>query len=775
MSERLARKAADRSVNRRQFLIGSMAAGAGLTAGFSILPQVMGSAGEALAAGNFSPTVWYTIDRGGIVTVHITKSEMGQHVGTALAQAVAEELEVDWRDIRIDYPDPDAKWGLMVTGGSWSVNTTFDTLSRCGAAGRMALIEAGAKVMGVPPSECHAANSRVIHKSGKSVSYAELVAAGKVDKVYTPDDLKTITLKKASEYKVVGKPIPALDIPAKTNGTAKYGMDMFVPGMVYAKIARPPVRYGAKPNNVDDSEAKKVPGYQQFVSAPDPTGTATAYVIAIADNYPAAMAAARALKIDWDLGPNKDVSSDGLLKHAQELTADSSKGLSFWNIGDASGAMAGAAAKIEAEYVTPLAVHAPMEPMNCVAFERDGTWHLYSGSQFQTRSGPLVAAAVGAKPEQVLIHQVYLGGGFGRRLEADAMVPAVLASKAVGKPVKLIYSREEDVQNDFFRTLTYQKLTGGLDANGRLVALNQDVCSAWATKRWGIEAFLNDSTDKKGKLDAFSVNGADSWYTIPNHHVRAIENDIAQSATPSGQFRSVAPAWTFWAVESFMDELAHKAKKDPVEFRLAMLDAAGPNAGSAPNSVGGAKRIANVIKVVVEKSGYGKKKLPKGQAMGIAAVSSQERTTPTWTAGVAEVSVDKDGTVKLHKMTIAIDVGTSVNPDGVRAQVEGATLWGISLALHEQASMKDGNIEQGNFDTYTPLRMSDVPELDIHIISTGNYPAGVGEPAVTVVAPAIANAVYNAVGARVRTLPLTPERVKAAMIAPERAKAAIKA
>jgi isoquinoline 1-oxidoreductase beta subunit len=763
MSERLARKKAARSFDRRQFLIGSIATGAGLTFGFSALPEILGSAGEALAAGNFSPTVWYTIDRGGIVTVHITKSEMGQHVGTALAQAVVEELEADWRDVRIDYPDPAERWGLMVTGGSWSVNNTFDTLSRCGAAGRIALIEAGAKMMGVNPADCHAALSRVIAKDGKSVTYAQLVSTGKLDKTYTPDELKTIKLKDPSQYKLVGKSVPAIDIPPKTNGTAVYGMDMFVPGMVYAKIARPPVRYGAKATAVDDSEAKKIPGYLQFVSTPDPTMTATHYVIAIASNYPAALAAADALKITWDLGPNKDVSSDGLLKHAADLVADPSKGLSFWDIGNAAQALPTAAIKHEAVYITPLAVHAPMEPMNCVAFEKEGTWHIYSGSQFQTRSGPVTAAAAGVKPEQVLIHQVYLGGGFGRRLEADAMIPAVLAAKAVGKPVKLIYSREEDVRNDFFRTLTYQRLQGGLDANGKLIALNQDVCSAWATKRWGIEAFLQDSTDKKGKLDQFSVNGADSWYTIPNHHVRAIENDIAQTATPAGQFRSVAPAWTFWAVESFMDELAHAAKKDPVEFRLAMLDATGPNAGSAPNSVGGAKRIANVLKMAVEKSGYGKKKYPKGRAMGVAVVSSQERNTPTWTACVADVSVGKDGVVKVHKLTVVIDIGTTVNPDGARAQTEGATLWGLSLALYEQATMKNGNIVQANFDTYTPLRMDQVPELDIHVLSTGNYPSGVGEPAVTVVAPAIANAVYNASGARVRTLPLTPERVKAAM------------
>ena len=767
MTKTLARKKAVQDVNRRQFLIGTVAAGTGLTCGFSLLPTITGSAGEALAAGNFEPTVWYTIDRGGIVTVHVEKAEMGQHVGTAFAQAVAEELGADWQDMRLDYPDPgDKKFTsplAFITGGSWSVSTNFDSLSRAGAAGRMALMEAGAGMLGVPVSEVRAENSKVIAKNGKSVTYAQIVSTGKLNKVVTPEELKAIKLKDPKDYKLIGKPVHALDIPPKTNGTAKYGMDMFVPGMVYAKIARPPVRYGAKANAVDDSEAKKIPGYRQFISVPDPTGTAAHYVIAIADSYPAALEAARVLKVDWDLGPNKDVSSDGLLEHAKELVADPSKGFSFWDIGNAAQVLPTAAVKHEAVYITPLAVHAPMEPMNCVAFEDGGIWHIYSGSQFQGRSTALCAAVAGVKPEQVLIHQVYLGGGFGRRLEADAMVPAVIAAKAVGKPVKLIYSREEDTQNDFFRTLTYQRLQGGVDASGKLLALNQDVCSAWATKRWGIEAFLSDSTDKKGKLDSFSVNGADSWYTIPNHHVRAIENDIAQVATPSGQFRSVAPAWTFWAVESFMDELAHAAKKDPVEFRLALLDATGPNAGSAPNSVGGAKRIANVLRYAVEKSGYGQKKLPKGTGQGVAVVSSQERSSPTWTACVAEVSVGADGVVKVNKLTIAIDIGTTVNPDGARAQTEGATLWGLSLALYEQASMRKGNLVQANFDTYTPLRMSQVPELDIHVLSTGNYPAGVGEPAVTVVSPAVANAVYNAVGARVRTLPLTPDKVKAAM------------
>jgi isoquinoline 1-oxidoreductase beta subunit len=772
MTRTTVRDTAGSTVNRRHFLVG-MAAGAGLTCGFSLLPELTGSAGEALAAGNFSPTVWYTIDRGGFVTVHVTKAEMGQHVGTALAQAVAEELEADWKDMRVDYPDPSPALGLMITGGSWSINWTFDTLSRAGAAGRIALIDAGAAAMGVPAGECTAANSRVMHKkSGKSVTYAALVASGKLDRTFSADDLKKIKLKDSKHYKLVGNPhVKAIDIPAKVNGTAKYGLDMFVPDMVYAKIARPPVRIGAKPNAVDETEAKKIPGYIRYVSTPDPTGFATAYVIAIAENYPAALAAAEALKIDWDLGPNKDVSSDSILERAKELVANPDAGGPFWEVGNADKALPTASIKHEAEYITPLAIHAQLEPMNCVAFEEGGLWHIYSGTQFQTLAVPTVAAALGVKPEQVLVHQVYLGGGFGRRLDPDAMIPAVLAAKEVGKPVKLIYDRKEDLQNDFFRSITFQKLEGGMDASGKLVAVRHDICSGWATKRQ-TPNFMADSVDKKTKLDPFSMNGADSWYSIPNYLVRGIENDVAQRATPPGHLRSVAPAWTFWALESFVDEISHKAGKDPIEVRRAMLDAQGANAGKAPMSAGGAKRIRKVLDRAVETSGYVAKKAHSGKdgyGIGLAAVSSQERGSPTWTCGVAEVRVNRDtGEIKVEKMTVVIDVGTAVNPDGVLAQTQGATLWGISLALYEQATMHNGNIDQTNFYGdksigYTPLRMNQVPELVIEVMTTGNYPSGVGEPAVTVVAPAIANAVFNAVGARVRSLPITPDKVKAAM------------
>ena len=310
---------------------------------------------------------------------------------------------------------------------------------------------------------------------------------------------------------------------------------------------------------------------------------------------------------------------------------------------------------------------------------------------------------------------------------------------------------------DFSRPLTYQKITTGLDDNGKIVGMNHDLVSAWPTKRWGIPAFLENSADgKKNVLDGFAVHGADFFYTLPNHTVRTVLNELAQSATPSGQLRSVAPGWTFWAVESMIDEAAHAAGRDPAEFRLSMLDGAGDNAG-------GAQRLANTLRAAMGLAGYGTKALAKGEALGVACVSSQERNTASWTACVAQVAVADDGTVKVKKLTVATDVGTAVNPDGVRAQVMGGAQWGMSLAMLEKATMKDGAIEQDNFDSYTPARMADMPEIDVAIIANGEPARGTGEPTVTVVAPAIANAIFNAVGARVRSLPITAERVKEAM------------
>ena len=744
-------------LSRRSFLVGSAATG--LVLGYAAVPGI----DQALAAPSaFEPSVWYSIGPDGLVTVTCGKADMGQHIASTMAQIVSEELGSSWKDMRVQLASNDPKFndpvlGAQITGGSWSTMMNFDAMSRAGAAGRMALTEAAAASMGVPAGELVVRNSTISHpKSKKSMSFADIVKSGKITKTFTPDELKAIKLKTPDQYTMVGVSVPQLDIPPKTNGTAKYGIDVMLPGMAYGKVVTPPVRYGATVKSVDDSAAKKVPGFLKAVTLDDKTGSTTGWVVAVANTYANASKAADALKITYDNGPNAKVSSQSLIDEAKRLQALDDSGQFFVKDGDTAAAFGTAAKVLEAEYTTSINIHAPLEPMNATAEFKGDILHIYSGNQFATRSGAIAAGAAGIDPKFVVMHQMWLGGGFGRRLDADMMVPAVQAAKAVGKPVKVIYSRENDMTMDYSRPLTFQKVKAGLDGDGKLIALNHDVVSAWPTQRWGIPDFLSPSVDKKGPLDAFTVNGADFFYSVPNHNVRAIKNEMAHNATPSGQLRSVAPGWTFWAVESMIDELAHAAGKDPAQYRIALLDGKGKNDG-------GAQRLRNTLLAAMGLAGYGTSKLPKGEGMGVACVSSQERATASWTACVAHVAVSASGEVKVKKLTVATDVGMQVHPDNIRAQVEGAALWGLSLAMYEKATLKDGGIEQTNFDTYTPLRMSQTPEVAVNVIANGEKPTGVGEPAVTVIAPALGNAIFNACGARIRSLPITAEAVKANM------------
>ena len=743
-------------LSRRCFLVG--AAASGLMLGYSAVPDAFAAA----APGNFEPSVWYAIAPDGLVTVTSGKADMGQHVASTMAQIICEELGAKWSDMRVQLASNDPKFndpvlGAQITGGSWSTMMNFDAMSRAGAAGRIALTEAAAASMGVPAGELVVRDSVISHaKSKKHMSFADIVKSGKATKTFTPDELKAITLKTADQYTMIGVSVPQLDIPDKTRGAAKYGIDVMLPGMVYGAVVTPPVRYGATVKAVDDSAAKKVPGFIKAVTLDDKTATTTGWVVAVANTYQNARKAAEALKVTYDGGPNAKLSSESLLTEAKRLQALDDSGEFFVKNGDTAAAFGTAAKVMEAAYTTNINIHCPMEPMNATAEFKGDILHIHTGNQFATRSGAIAAGAAGIDPKYVVMHQTWLGGGFGRRLDADMTVPAVQAAKAVGKPVKVIYSRENDMTMDFSRPLTYQKIKAGLDGDGKLIALNHDVVSAWPTQRWGIPDFLTPSVDKKGPLDSFTVNGADFFYTVPNHNVRAIKNEMAHNATPSGQLRSVAPGWTFWAVESMVDEIAHAVGKDPAQYRIEMLDGKGDNAG-------GAQRLRNTLLAAMGLAGYGTKELAKGEGMGVACVSSQERKTASWTACVAHVAVAPSGEVTVKKLTVATDVGTQVNPDGIQAQVWGAALWGLSLALYEKATLKDGGIEQTNFDSYTPLRMSQLPEVAVSVIANGEHATGVGEPAVTVIAPAIGNAVFNAVGARVRSLPITAEAVKAAM------------
>jgi isoquinoline 1-oxidoreductase subunit beta len=758
-------------LNRRTFIVGTAATG--LVIGYAG-PRI----GQSFAAVNSETTQWVAISPDGKVWVTVGKADMGQHIASTMAQLVAEELESSWKDMNIVLASNDPKYndpilGAAVTGGSWSTGMNFDAMCRAGAAGRITLIKAAAEMLGVPEGELQARDSKVTHaKSKRSVTFADIVKSGKANKAWSADELKEIKLKTPDQYTKIGHSLPQLDIPSKTNGTCKYGIDAFVPDMLYGKPVVPPVRYGATVKSVDDSAAKKIPGFVKAVTVEDKTATTTGWVVAVATTYEAAKKAAEALKIDWEKGQYANVSDQSIIDESRRLQKEGKEGLLFVKDGDSAAALEKASKVIDVEYLTSINIHAPMEPMNALAFEKDGVWHVHSGNQFFTRSTIIGSVVAGTDPKNIAMHQYYLGGGFGRRLESDMVIPAIAASKAVGKPVKVIYAREDDMQMDFTRPLTYQKIKVGLDAGGKPVAMEHDVIGAWPTAKWGIPAFLTPAVDRKrngdsteGLHDSFTVNGADYWYSIANHTVRNYENKLAQGATPSGQLRSVAPAWTFWAIESTMDEIAHATGEDPVDMRLRLLDGAGANAGgSTRQNLGGAKRLANALRAAVGRSGYGSLKLGDNEGMGVACVSSQERANPTWTACVAHVHVDpKSGEVTLKKVTVAMDVGTIVNPDGVRAQIEGSIFWGASLALLEKATMKDGGIEQRNFDSYTPMRMSQIPEIDVSIIGNGEPAVGCGEPAVTVIAPAVGNAIFNAVGARVRSLPITAEAVKAAM------------
>ncbi len=743
-------------LSRRKFLAGS-AVGMGFVMGYGLLPTPGAGISEAMAAGTFSPNIWFSMDDKGITTINIVKAEMGQHVGTAIAQSLAEELEVPWENVKLNYPDVAAQWGLFITGGSWSINWTFAAMSQAGAAGRIVLMEQVVKNWGVPATELRAEQGYVYHdKSKRKVSYGDLVKGGVVARSFNAAQLAAIKLKSPGDRKVVGKSIANLDVPGKTNGTAKYGIDTFIEGMVYGAPRTPPVRYGASVKSVDDSQAKAVAGYNGHVVIEDPTKMVTGWIVALADDYPAALKAAAALKVDYDLGPNAKVSSESIMAEAHEQLASGEGVRTFVEDGDAPAGIKGASKTFSATYTTSLNLHMPLEPMNATVYEKDDVWHVETGNQFQAVLSGVLPIVLGVDASQVAIHQRLLGGGFGRRLEADYVVVAALAAKGANKPVKMIYDRASDTQFDFPRSQALQVLNAGIK-DGKLDSMTHDTVCTWANSRLA-PAFLAKAPE--GKIDAFAINGADFWYSVPNHRVRLIKSKQGDAAAPAGNLRSVAPGYTFFAVESFMDELAHELKVDPLAFRMSMLDAQGKNAGTAPMSVGGANRLKTVLKTVTDKAGWGKK-MAAGSGMGLSISSAQERNTPTWTGCVAEVDVNKSsGEYKVKKLTVVIDVGTAVNPDAVKAQVEGSVLWGLSIATKEQADMKDGAIQQENFDTYDVLRMADMPELDITVLSPGQYPTGCGEPGVTVVAPAVANAIFDASGARIRSLPITPQAIK---------------
>jgi isoquinoline 1-oxidoreductase beta subunit len=744
-------------LTRRRFVAG--AAGSSLVMGMgTLLPgcgadQVVSDLGDAGASQAFSPVIWFEIDAQGGVAINIVRAEMGQHVGTALAQIIADELGADWDSVRITHVDTDPKWGYMVTGGSWSVHTSFTQLSQAGAAGRTILAEAGAGLLGADVSECHVEGSRVF-AGANSLSFAEIIRDGNISRSFSQAELDAMPVKAPADRRIIGRDVAALDIPAKADGSARYGLDASLPGMVYGIPLVPPTRYGSMVVSVDDSQAKALPGYVDAVEVQDPTGTIQGWVVVVAEQLPIAMQAAGLVNVTWEAGPTAEVDEAALLAEGVRLAGDPSEGTLVVNDGDVQAARRAAATVLEATYRTSTALHFTLEPQNAlVEFDADGRCHIYAGNQWQSLILPVLSQALGLPEPDIIIHQHYLGGGYGRRLFGDQMIPAALAAREVGRPLKLVFDREADSRFDCARSPSVCTFSASIDPEGKLSGIDHAVVAGWPTLGMA-PGFLADGVDGVGKFDTFSVSGADHWYTLPNHRVRAVNNGLAQRTFLPGWLRAVGPGWVGWGVESFLDEVAHSLQIDPLAYRLSLLDGRGKNAGGEGSTVGGANRLRAVLQDVAERSDWGRA-MPANEALGVAVGHGQERGMPTWVACVAHVAVSTDNQrVTVRKLWQSIDVGTVVNPSGAMAQAEGAALWGLSLALYEGAAFEKGQVKQRNLDTYTPLRMADVPELDIVFIESEEFPSGLGEPPLIPVAPAIGNAIFAATGKRVRDLPI---------------------
>jgi CO/xanthine dehydrogenase Mo-binding subunit len=743
-------------VSRRAFLVGS--ANAGLIMGLgTILPgcnreQAASDFSGGDASRSFAPTVWFEIDGTGGVLINIAKAEMGQHVGTALARVVADELGAAWDKVSIKHVDTDPKWGYMITGGSWSVFTSWTMLCQAGAAGRSVLLDAGAKMLGVDAGDCTAENSEV-RAGDRAVTYAEIVRNGDISRSFGEEELAAMPIKPAAERRYIGKPTAAHDIPRKTRGEATYGLDTELPNMVHAHPLIPPTRYGSSIRSVDDSAAKNIPGYLQTIQITDPSEVIQGWALVIAESFPGAMKAAEAIKVDWQAGPTANVSEADIIREGEKLAADKASGVLVVDNGNVAAADEAAAKTHSGIYRTSTALHFTLEPQNALVEFKDGICHVHAGNQWQSLIMPVLAKALEIPESDIVIHQYYLGGGFGRRLWGDQMIPAALAARELGRPVKLVFQRPDDSRFDCVRSASVQQFDASFDADGNVTGIEHAAAAGWPTLTMA-PGFMTDGVDGTGKFDTFSISGGDHWYTLPNHRVRAVNNDLAQRTFLPGWLRAVGPGWVGWGVESFMDELAEIAGQDTIDFRLAHLDAAGKNAGKAPEAVGGANRLAAVLREVRDRSGWGRD-LPDGEGMGVAICHGQERTMPTWIACVAHVVVNPGSKkVTVKRLWQSIDCGTVVHPDGALAQAEGAALWGVSLALHEGANFENGQVAERNLNAYTPLRMADVPELDIRFMDSTEMPTGLGEPGLITVPPAIGNAIYAATGTRVRNLPI---------------------
>lgn len=729
-------------LDRREFLKSSAATGVGLLIGFRLDAR----AADDPTAQQEKPVpnpfnAWVRITPDNHITLILAKSEMGQGVITSLPMILAEELCVDWKQVGIEQAPTIPKIYDLGTGGSGSVASSWLPLRRAGAAAREMMITAAAQEWNVNRDTCVAQDGGVLHGARKNfLTYGQLVE--KASKLPVPDMTK-VPLKNSQNFSIIGSELQRVDARSKSSGQAKFGIDSRVPGMQYAVIARCPV-FGGKVKTFDATKAKGISGVRDvFVIEPVAKGAFTAGgVVVIADSSWAAMQGRNALKIDWDEGPHAGESSDALQQQFLENAAK--PGQVLRNDGDADAALAKSVKKIEATYEFPFAAHATMEPMNCTMHIRKDGAEAWVPTQAPQWAQDVIAGVSGLPHDSVVVHTTLMGGGFGRRYQADFVMEAAQVAKVTGQPVMVLWTREDDMQHDFYRPSSYHKFSGTVESDGKLAAWKHFQTSTSIGSMWG------DKGEKDTGEGEFGT-AAFIPYRTPNYRV---EYSLAKSGVPRAWWRSVEHSSSGFVVESFVDELAALAGADPLQYRLQQIgddrvipDFGNPKEGKPLVTA----RLKSVLKLAAEKGGWGSP-LEKGTGRGIAGYFSFE----TYTACMAEVSV-VDKAVKVHRLVYAVDCGRAINPDGVRAQVESAAMYGISALMFDAITIRGGRVEQANFNDYEMPRIMHTPKIEVYVVESAEEPTGIGEPGLPVVGPAICNAVYTLTGKRIRRLPIRAE------------------
>jgi CO/xanthine dehydrogenase Mo-binding subunit len=713
------------TVSRRDFVVAIATAGGGLLLGCRVdgrrsLAGSAETAGSAPAA--FAPNAFVRIGTDGRITLIMNQVEMGQGMFTSMPMLIAEELEVGLDQVALEHAPPDDKLygnplvGFQMTGASSSVRMMFQPLRRAGATARTMLVAAAAQSWGVDPGSCRAEKGVVTHvPTGRTLAYGAL--ADKAAKLPVPQQ---VTLKDPKDFRLIGTPAKRLDTPDKVNGKAQYGIDVRLPGMKIATVAASPV-VGGKVAGLDESKALAIKGVHQVVRLDDA-------VAVVADHMWAAKQGLAALAVRWDDGANASVSTADVVRGLDE--ASQKPGVVARKEGDAAAALAGGARRVDAVYQVPFLAHAAMEPANCTVHVRPDGCEVWTGSQVLSRVQATAARVTGFPLDKVVVHNHLLGGAFGRRLTTvDIETQAVRIAKQVGGPVKVVWTREEDIQHDDYRPYYYDRVSAGLDSRGKPVAWTHRLVGPSILARWAPPAF-------KDGLDGDALDGAvQLLYDIPAIQVEYVRHE--EPVLNTGFWRGVGVTHNTFVIESFIDELAAAAKQDPVAFRRGLL-------GKAP-------RAQAVIDLAAKEAGWGKP-LPARWGRGISLLYSG---WDSYLAQVAEVEVSKTGEVRVHRIVCAVDCGTIVNPDIVKAQVEGGVVFGISGALWGEITLKNGRVEQSNFNNYRALRMNEAPPIEVHLVRNGEAPGGLGEPGTAATAPALANAFFAATGKRIRKLPLS--------------------